>query len=273
MSSLKARVSALAVAAVFVMVGATGAFAQGTGAGAAGTGGTGTGGTAAGDPGSAPPAAATGDAGTGTPADAVGTGGAAETTLDQAPAQPGTVPLTEPGTQPMQPGTQQMQPGTQMQAQPGIQTQVQPGTQLQTTEWTAARFTDPQQVSVPPQSRGPLTVGSFNAAVRLQSQNIARLNRLGTNIPGQRITVINVRNLHPGPATAATARAAGAVPTTGVDNAITQAESRSAAAAQAAARNNTAVANALSQANISIDNVLAIAVRGHNLNDVTVYHR
>jgi hypothetical protein len=263
MSSLKARVSALAVAAVFVMVGATGAFAQGTGG--AGTG-TGAGGTTAGAAGEA--------AGGGTAAgqaagegQAVGTGGAAETTLDQAPAQPGTVPLTEPGTQPMQPGTQQMQ------AQPGVQMQVQPGTQLQTTEWTASRITDPQQVTVPPQSRGPLTVGSFNAAVRLQSQNIARLNRLGTNIPGQRITVINVRNLHPGPASAATARAAGAVPTTGVDNAITQAESRSAAAAQAAARNNTAVANALSQANISIDNVLAIAVRGHNLNDVTVYHR
>jgi hypothetical protein len=213
MSSRKARLGAMAAAAVFVMVGATTAFAQDTTA------------TPTGQP----------PVGTPVPTDGPVPPATELTTPPADPAAPMTAPpeTAPPVTTPAQPTT----PAVIM--QPPI---------------------SPSQVVVPPQENGPMTVGNFSAAVNNQAQHLRRLNQLGT-VPGERITIINVANLSPSPVTA------------GIENAVSRAETRSAASARAAASNNASISAALSAAGISADNVVAIAVRGHNLNDVTVYHR
>ncbi|HEX6251906.1 MAG TPA: hypothetical protein VFZ56_10780 [Gemmatimonadaceae bacterium] len=116
-----------------------------------------------------------------------------------------------------------------------------------------------QNVVVPPQMAGPMTVGNFNAAVNNQASHLRRLRGL-SNLTGSNVTLIPVSKLSPSPATA------------GIENAITRAEGR-AASARAAASDNTAISAALTAAGVNADAVLAIAVRGHNENDVTVYHR
>ena len=98
-----------------------------------------------------------------------------------------------------------------------------------------------------------------NAAVNNQASHLRRLRGL-SNLTGSNITLIPVSKLSPSPATA------------GIENAITRAEGR-AASARTAASGNAAISAALTAAGVSADAVLAIAVRGHNENDVTVYHR
>ena len=114
------------------------------------------------------------------------------------------------------------------------------------------------QATVPPQAVGPQTVGRFVEAVNNQASHIARLNRL-TNIAGTQVTVINTATL-----TAGTAAQ--------VDNAATRAGAR-ATSVRNAVRNHAVVSSALSSGGINVDSVVAVAVRGHLLNDVTVYYR
>lgn len=116
-----------------------------------------------------------------------------------------------------------------------------------------------QNVVVPPQMAGPMTVGNFNAAVNNQASHLRKLRGL-SNLTGSQITFIPVSKLSPSPATA------------GIENSVTRAEGR-AASARTAAAENAAVTAALTAAGVSADAVLAIAVRGHNENDVTIYHR
>jgi hypothetical protein len=205
MTSRIARLGATAAAAVFVMVGATPAFAQ-------------------------------------------------DTTTDTTAMPTQQVPPTTDVVTP---------PVTTPPADPTPVTVPAPATPATTTTTTTVLSvpaqTNPAGVMVPPQERGPMTVGNFNAAVSNQASHLRRLNQLGS-IPGERITLINVANLSPSPATA------------GIENAISRAESRS-ASARAAASSHASIAAALSAAGVSADNVIAIAVRGHNENDVTVYHR
>ena len=134
-----------------------------------------------------------------------------------------------------------------------------PATTTTTTTVLSVPAQNPSGVVVPRQERGPMTVGNFNAAVANQASHLRRLNQLGS-IPGERTTLINVANLSPSSTTA------------GIENAVSRAESRS-ASARAAASSNASIAAALSSAGVNADNVIAIAVRGHNENDVTVYHR
>lgn len=116
-----------------------------------------------------------------------------------------------------------------------------------------------QNVMVPPQMAGPMTVGNFNAAVNNQASHLRRIRGL-SNLTGSQITLIPVSKLSPSPATA------------GIENAVTRAEGR-AASARAAASENAAISAALTAAGVSADAVIAISVRGHEENDVTVYHR
>lgn len=237
MSSRRARLGAATVAAVFLMVGATTAFAQDT-------------------PTTQPP---TGTEGAGTL---------------QTPAVPATPPEVTPETPPPPPTSVAPitapvpEPAPTITPTPLTQptTTVQPTTPAMTTttaitvDIPSVPMTNPQGVVVPPQEKGPLTVGNFNAAVNSQAQHLRRLNQLGS-IPGERITIINVANLSPSPATAR------------IEAAVERAGTRSATSARAASASNASVSAALSSAGISAENVLAIAVRGHNLNDVTIYHR
>lgn len=114
------------------------------------------------------------------------------------------------------------------------------------------------QVTVPPQTVGPMTVGRFVEAVNNQASHLARLNRL-RDIPGTQVTVINTATLSGG--------AMG-----DVDRATTRAGAR-ATSVRNAVRNHSVVSGALSSGGINVDSVVAVAVRGHLLNDVTVYYR
>jgi outer membrane biosynthesis protein TonB len=179
----------------------------------------------------------------------------------QEPTTPAdTVPVTTP-TEPVTP-TPPTDP-----APPPMPEVVEPAppaapTAAPTTTMTMEPATTPvnlQNVVVPPQTVGPMTVGNFNAAVNNQASHLRRLRGL-SNLTGSQITLIPVSKLSPSPATA------------GIENAVTRAEGR-AASARTAAAENAAVSAALTAAGVSADAVLAIAVRGHNENDVTVYHR
>lgn len=131
-----------------------------------------------------------------------------------------------------------------------------------TTTMMAEPATTPvnlENVVVPPQTVGPMTVGNFNAAVNNQASHLRTLRGL-SNLTGSQITFIPVSKLSPSPATA------------GIENAVTRAEGR-AASSRTAASENAAISAALTAAGVSADAVLAIAVRGHNENDVTIYHR
>lgn len=122
----------------------------------------------------------------------------------------------------------------------------------------SAQTMSPQGVVVPPQEEGPMTVAAFAEAVRNQATHRARLARL-TNLPPQQVTVINIANLSPSPPAS-------------TDASVTRAESIS-ARRHAAVRAHSVVSDVLSRGGINVDNVLALAVRGHLLNDVTIYHR
>lgn len=126
------------------------------------------------------------------------------------------------------------------------------------TPGSAQATMSPQGVVVPPQDEGPMTVAAFAEAVRNQAAHRARLARL-TNLPPQQVTVINIANLSPSPPAS-------------TDASVTRAESI-AARRHAAVRAHSVVSDVLSRGGINVDNVLAIAVRGHLLNDVTIYHR
>lgn len=116
----------------------------------------------------------------------------------------------------------------------------------------------PQGVVVPPQDEGPMTVAAFAEAVRNQATHRARLARL-TNLPPQQVTVINIANLSPSPPAS-------------TDASVTRAEGI-ATTRRRTLSGHAVVSDVLSRAGISVDNVLALAVRGHLLNDVTIYHR
>lgn len=114
------------------------------------------------------------------------------------------------------------------------------------------------QATVPPQAVGPMTVARFVEAVNNQATHIARLRRL-TDIPGTQVTVISTATL--------TGGSAGEV-----DRATTRAGART-TSVRNAIRNHSVVSSALSSGGINVDSVVALAVRGHLLNDVTVYYR
>jgi hypothetical protein len=123
---------------------------------------------------------------------------------------------------------------------------------------TGAQTMSPQGVVVPPQDEGPMTVAAFVEAVRNQATHRARLARL-TNLPPQQVTVINIANLSPSPPAS-------------TDASVTRAEGIATTRGRTL-RAHSVVSDVLSRANISVENVLALAVRGHLLNDVTLYHR
>jgi hypothetical protein len=114
------------------------------------------------------------------------------------------------------------------------------------------------QATVPPQAVGPQTVGRFVEAVNNQATHIARLRRL-TDIPGTQVTVINTATLTGGMSG-------------DVDRATTRAGART-TSVRNAIRNHGVVSSALASGGINVDSVVALAVRGHLLNDVTVYYR
>lgn len=177
----------------------------------------------------------------------------------QEPTTPSdSVPVTtpaEPTTPPVAPAPAAVIPVT-----PTVETTT-PATTTRTTTVAPVTMTvsNPASITVPPQMSGPMTVGNFNAAVNNQASHLRRLRGL-SNLTGSNITLIPVSKLSPSPATA------------GIENAVTRAEGR-AASSRTAASENAAIAAALTAAGVSADAVLAIAVRGHNENDVTVYHR
>jgi hypothetical protein len=123
---------------------------------------------------------------------------------------------------------------------------------------TGAQTMSPQGVVVPPQDEGPMTVAAFAEAVRNQATHRARLARL-TNLPPQQVTVINIANLSPSPPAS-------------TDASVTRAEGIATTRGRTL-RAHSVVSDVLSRANIGVENVLALAVRGHLLNDVTLYHR
>ena len=121
-----------------------------------------------------------------------------------------------------------------------------------------AQTMSPQGVVVPPQDEGPMTVAAFAEAVRNQATHRARLARL-TNLPPQQVTIINIANLSPSPPAS-------------TDASVTRAEGIATTRRRTVSAHSV-VSDVLSRAGISVDNVLALAVRGHLLNDVTIYHR
>lgn len=105
----------------------------------------------------------------------------------------------------------------------------------------------------------PGSYGAFIAALNSQAMHRQRLARISNLTPAE-VTVSEVASID--------------APdnTTGMDRAITRRAS-STAATRRAISNNSVVAGVLSAANISVDRVLAITVRGHELRDVTVFYR
>jgi hypothetical protein len=103
-----------------------------------------------------------------------------------------------------------------------------------------------------------MTVAAFAEAVRNQAMHRARLARL-TNLPPQQVTVINIANLSPSPPAS-------------TDASVTRAQNIATTRGRTL-RAHAVVSDVLSRAGIGIENVLALAVRGHLLNDVTIYHR
>lgn len=114
-------------------------------------------------------------------------------------------------------------------------------------------------VTLPPQELGPMTIGNFSAAVRSQADHLARLRRL-TNLSADHVTIINTGSLSPSPETA------------GIEASLSRAEAR-AESVRSAITGNAVVSSALASAGISAESVVAVSVRGHELNDVTIYHR
>ena len=105
----------------------------------------------------------------------------------------------------------------------------------------------------------PGSYGAFIAALNNQAMHRQRLARINNLTPAE-VTVSDVASI-------------GAPDnTTAMDNAITRRAS-STAATRRAISNNSVVAGVLSAANISVDRVLAITVKGHDLRDVTVFYR
>lgn len=105
----------------------------------------------------------------------------------------------------------------------------------------------------------PGSYGAFLAALNNQAMHRQRLARISNLTPAE-VTVSDVGSI--------------SAPdnTTAMDNAITRRRS-STAATRTAISNNSVVAGVLSAANISLDRVLAITVKGHELRDVTVFYR
>lgn len=121
-----------------------------------------------------------------------------------------------------------------------------------------AQQVSPVGVVVPPQDEGPMTVAAFAEAVRNQASHRARLARL-TNLPPQQVTVINIASLSPSPPAS-------------TDASVTRAQNIATTRGRTL-RAHSVVSDVLSRGGISVENVLALAVRGHLLNDVTIYHR
>lgn len=178
----------------------------------------------------------------------------------QEPTPKDSVPVTTPA-QPTTPTTPAPTPTTPTEpvAAPTTPMPTTAPTTTTTTVAMPATTMTPASVTVPPQTSGPMTVGNFNAAVNNQASHLRRLRGL-SNLTGSQITLIPVSKLSPSPATA------------NIENAVTRAEGR-AASARTAASENAAISAALAAAGVSADAVIAISVRGHEENDVTVYHR
>lgn len=105
----------------------------------------------------------------------------------------------------------------------------------------------------------PGSYGAFIAALNNQAMHRQRLTRIGNLTPAE-VTVSDVSTVD--------------APdnTTAMDNAITRRASAT-ATTRTAISNNSVVAGVLASAGISVDRVLAITVKGHELRDVTVFYR
>ena len=105
----------------------------------------------------------------------------------------------------------------------------------------------------------PGSYGAFIAALNNQAMHRQRLARIN-NLTPQEVTVSDVSTLN------------GPDNTTALDNAVNRRASAS-RSTRTALGNNSVVAGVLSSAGISMDRVLAITVKGHELRDVTVFYR
>ena len=105
----------------------------------------------------------------------------------------------------------------------------------------------------------PGSYGAFIAALNNQAMHRQRLARISNLTPAE-VTVSDVASIGAPDNTA------------GMDRAMTRRASSSAATRRAVS-NNAVVAGVLSAANISVDRVVAITVKGHELRDVTVFYK